>query len=127
MAFDLKSHVTYLYEVADTVQAVMQQLEHSHPYRLVWQSKVCVCVCVCVCVYLFMPVYVYMYVYICVCTYVYVCGGGGSLLLVHLWCGGVCVCCTSMYKLLPSHGRSQSQKFGGLINFIILIKRCIAD
>ena len=30
----------YPYEVAATVQAVMHQLEYSHPYRLVWQSKV---------------------------------------------------------------------------------------
>lgn len=30
----------YPYEVAATVQAVMHQLQYSHPYRLVWQSKV---------------------------------------------------------------------------------------
>ena len=31
---------TYPQEVAATVQHVMDQLNHSHPYFLVWQSKV---------------------------------------------------------------------------------------
>jgi len=31
---------TYPQEVAATVQHVMDQLGHSHPYFLVWQSKV---------------------------------------------------------------------------------------
>ena len=31
---------TYPAEVAATVHAVMEQLKFSHPYRLVWQSKV---------------------------------------------------------------------------------------
>lgn len=30
----------YSAEVAATVHAVMEQLKFSHPYRLVWQSKV---------------------------------------------------------------------------------------
>jgi len=30
----------YPAEVAATVHAVMEQLKFSHPYRLVWQSKV---------------------------------------------------------------------------------------
>lgn len=33
---------TYPQEVASTVQHVMDQLRHSHPYFLVWQSKVVV-------------------------------------------------------------------------------------
>lgn len=35
---------TYPQEVAATVQHVMDQLGHSHPYFLVWQSKVVVAV-----------------------------------------------------------------------------------
>ena len=31
----------YAAEVAATVMGVMQELGHSNPYRLVWQSKVC--------------------------------------------------------------------------------------
>jgi len=32
----------YPQEVASTVQHVMDRLGHSHPYFLVWQSKVCI-------------------------------------------------------------------------------------
>ena len=31
----------YPQEVSATVQGVMEELGHTHPYRLVWQSKVC--------------------------------------------------------------------------------------
>ena len=31
----------YPQEVSATVQGVMEKLGHTHPYRLVWQSKVC--------------------------------------------------------------------------------------